>query len=218
MNVDIRAMRSRPATTVGGAVAIGAVAVAFALLIVLHLLQPELSPATSVVSQYALGAGGWIMAVVFAALGASCLATAAALRVQVRSGAGVAGLVLLVVAAIGLVLAAIFPLGGFMHEVASALGNLGLPIGAALTGHAIAPHAGTRRRLLIALSHAPWVAVVAMMATLFLAPAAVGWFNRLAVLSYGVWMIAAVTITRRQPSDRMHNARSGDRGQPVRSG
>jgi Protein of unknown function (DUF998) len=111
MNVDIEAIQSRPAKTVSGAVVIGAVAVAFALLCVLHLLQPELSPATSVVSQYALGARGWMMAVVFAALGAACLATAAVLRGQVRGGAGVTGLVLLVVAAIGLVLAALFRAG-----------------------------------------------------------------------------------------------------------
>lgn len=194
MSVRVEAERSLRTGTIGEAMTIGSVVVAFVVLIVLHLLQPELSPATSVVSQYALGTGGWLMAVVFAALGAACLLTAIALRGCRTSRTGVAGIILLIVAAVGLGLAAVFPLGHAMHEVASMLGNLGLPIGAALAGHALAPHAGTRRRLLIFLSHAPWVAVVAMMATLFLAPDVVGWFNRLVVLSYGAWMVTAVWI------------------------
>lgn len=180
-------------TRTAASVAVGGVAAAIVLLAVLHVVQPGLSPATSVVSQYALGTGGWLMALVFIGLGVGALATAATLRGQV----GKPGLILLAIAAVGLFLAAIFPVGVPMHDVAALLGNLGLPVGAALAGHALARRLEkpTRQRLLV-VSHAPWILVVAMMATLFLAPGVVGWLNRLAVLSYGVWMIAASRAAR----------------------
>lgn len=150
------------------------------LLGVLHLVQPELTPATSVVSQYALGTGGWMMAAVFLLLADASVAAALAATVLPRRRRTAVGRVLLLAAAVGLLLAAAFPVGEPMHEVASMIGNLALPIGALLVGLAVP---GARL-----LSQLPWIGVVCMMTALFTAPEILGWVNRAVVLAYLVWL------------------------------
>ena len=48
---------------------IAAAAVSLVALIALHILKPELHPSRTMISRYALGPYGWIMALCFAAFG-----------------------------------------------------------------------------------------------------------------------------------------------------
>jgi hypothetical membrane protein len=81
----------------------------FALL-VLHLLRPDYSPVNHFISDYAVGPHGWVMTTAFLALSGGCLALALGLaRGGPGSIAGWIGIALLGVAAVGLVVTAIYP-------------------------------------------------------------------------------------------------------------
>ena len=96
---------ARAAATVSAAAA-----VAFALLLGgLHLVQPELDPTWRFLSEYALGRAGWMMTAAFVALAISLLGAVVALTRQVRTWPGRIGLALLIIAATGILLAAVFP-------------------------------------------------------------------------------------------------------------
>lgn len=94
-----------------GAAAVSVAAGAtFALLLgTLHIVQPELDPSWRFLSEYALGRAGWMMNVAFVAVAVAMLGVIVALARQVRTWPGRIGLALLVIAAVGLILAAIFP-------------------------------------------------------------------------------------------------------------
>ena len=71
----------------------------------LHGLRGDLNPAKHTVSEYSLGAYGWLMRAAFAALGCGVLATAASLRLRFEpSSWWHAGLPLLALTALGLFL------------------------------------------------------------------------------------------------------------------
>jgi hypothetical membrane protein len=165
--------------------ALVAAAASLALLVAAHIARPEIPVLTSVVSQYAVGPFGWIQALVFATLAVSCLALfVVLLRTQLSAG-GRIGTWLLLAASIGLALAAVFELGQPMHEVASMIGNLSLPVAMLLIGIALKP----RSRGQFVVSHLPWIGVVLMMSSLFLLPDVVGLANRFVVLAYVAWLL-----------------------------
>ena len=68
-----------------------------------------LDPSWRFLSEYALGRAGWLMTAAFVALAVSLLAAVVALARAVRTWSGRVGLVLLVIAAVGVLLAAVFP-------------------------------------------------------------------------------------------------------------
>jgi hypothetical protein len=86
--------------------AIGASALALFALAALHILKPEIHPSRNMISQYALGRHGWVMALCFTAFGAASACLFAVLAAQVPSLLGQIGLALLLTAAIGLAMAA----------------------------------------------------------------------------------------------------------------
>src|SRR5918998_161907 len=79
------------------------------LLGTVHVVQPELDPTWRFLSEYALGRGGWLMTAAFVALAVSLLAGVVTVARSVRTWPGRVGLALLVVAAVGILLAAAFP-------------------------------------------------------------------------------------------------------------
>jgi hypothetical membrane protein len=79
-------------------------------LLLLHLLRPDYAPATNFISNYAVGRYGWIMTTWFLAMSCGLLTLAMGLyRNDLRSVVARLGLLLLVVASIGLVVSAIYP-------------------------------------------------------------------------------------------------------------
>src|ERR1700704_4618805 len=79
-------------------------------LLVLHLLRPDYAPATNFISNYAVGRYGWIKTTWFLAMSCGLLTLAMGLyRNDLRSVVARLGLLLLVVASIGLVVSAIYP-------------------------------------------------------------------------------------------------------------
>lgn len=175
-----------------------AAAASLVLLVAAHLARPDIPVLTSVVSQYAVGSFGWIQVLVFATLAVSCLALfVVLLRVRLSVG-GRIGTWLLLAASIGLALAAVFELGQPLHEVASMIGNLSLPVAMLLVGIALKPRSPGQ----LLLSHLPWVGVVLMMTTLFLLPGVVGLANRFVVLAYIAWLLVV--------SQRLHSSSAED--------
>jgi hypothetical protein len=79
-------------------------------LLTLHFLRPDYAPATNFISNYAVGRYGWLMTTWFLAMSGGLLMLAAGLYTHgLRSVVARLGIFLLVVAAIGLVVSAIFP-------------------------------------------------------------------------------------------------------------
>jgi fucose permease len=198
------------------AAAVSAVAaVAFAVLLVgLHIVQPELDLRWRFISEYVLGRAGWMMTTAFVALALSQLAAVAALARQVRTWPGRIGLALLVVAAIGLVMAAVFPTdpittpagaqttSGQLHNLGAALDwspvgmlLLAVSLGRTTTGHI------WRRRLLIAAA-VPCLLTLAFIATAAAAGGHVGpgsyagLVGRLMLLSYLGWFLTLARTIR----------------------
>ena len=89
---------------------IGAAAVAVTALGSLHILKPEVHPSRNMISLYALGRHGWIMALCFAAFARASACLFLAVVTQVPSLLSGIGLAFLLLAAVGLALAARFPM------------------------------------------------------------------------------------------------------------
>lgn len=95
------AMMARIAITLAGLFVI--------LLLSLHFLEPSLDPTWRFISEYMLTRHGWMMVLAFIALAVSLACMFAVLLSQSRTVPGVVGLILLMLAAIGLTIAAIYP-------------------------------------------------------------------------------------------------------------
>jgi len=79
-------------------------------LLTLHFLRPDYAPASNFISNYAVGRYGWVMTTWFLAMSCGLLALAAGLHTSgLRSITARLGMFLLLVAAVGLVVSAVFP-------------------------------------------------------------------------------------------------------------
>src|SRR5215204_7151939 len=78
------------------------------LLAALHFIEGELDPSWHFISEYAIGDYGWMMVVAFLSLALSYVSLFVAIRSQLRTIVGRIGLALLLVSALGLIIAAIF--------------------------------------------------------------------------------------------------------------
>ena len=102
-------------------VAIAASVAALVLLLSLHVLSREFSPAWRMISEYANGQYGWVLSLMFVAYGLGSLALALAIRSQVTTRRGRLGLVLLTLSGIGQASAAQFDLNqAALHDLAGA--------------------------------------------------------------------------------------------------
>ncbi len=196
--------------------AIAASGAAAALLISLHVLSPEFSPAWRMISEYADGQYGWVLSLMFLAYGLSILALAVAIRphLNTRRKNVYPGLALLVCSGIGAASAAQFDLNqAVVHELAGVVGILCLPVAAMLISPSLAAAAPSARgkNLITLAANLTWLSVVLwiasfvlMIVTFLLALgglpatppeelpagviAVVGWTNRLMVLSAWCWV------------------------------
>jgi Protein of unknown function (DUF998) len=107
-----RTFQPRPVTAIGrGLPAIGiAASVSFVVLLAaLHVIQRDLDPTWRFVSEYALGTGGFLMAVAFLALAIASVSVGALYWGQARTLIGRIGVVLAGISGLGMLIAAICP-------------------------------------------------------------------------------------------------------------
>jgi len=193
--------------------AAGTTAVAL-IIIALHAIKPELEPSWRFISEYAIGANGWIMKLAFLIWSASCAALALALRNEVRTWPGKAGVVVLLIVAVALVPAGLFAqdpvtakpheltTSGNIHAMASMIGIPGIPIAAMLISSSLwrtSPAWTPYRFSIMAAAHATWIGFALMGLYLmwavpraggFNAEVSAGWMNRLVVAAYLTWQLA----------------------------
>lgn len=87
-------------------VAIGAGALFVILLGSLHFLEPEFDPTWRFVSEYMLGAFGWMMTLAFVAMAVTLAGTGLSIFSQARTISGYIGFAILALAIVGLLIAA----------------------------------------------------------------------------------------------------------------
>ena len=190
---------------------LAAAATFLVLLAALHFIKPELDPSWRVISEYALGDYGWIMVTAFLSLALSCVSLFVPIRSQIRTLGGKIGLAFLLVAAAGLVIAAIFTTDpitasqdeltthGNLHALGAALGTA-FPIAAALIGLSLARNRAwspARRSLLWAASLA-WIGFLVFTLSMvvmfpddgtFGPDVLIGWPNRFMMVAYSAWLM-----------------------------
>ncbi len=178
-----RACRNRPAACRGLASSVGALYFITAV-VILHLLRPDLNPVTHAVSNYAVGPFGLLMTSAFFILAMSEFALAQGLvRGLARSGKACASVLLLHMAAAGLMVTGLFHSdvdvprppaspGALVHWIGAGISFLSLMISIFLLS-ACFKH-DTRWRAIYRLSYIWGVAIVLALAT-YGALAIVGW-------------------------------------------
>lgn len=183
------------------------------LLVIQHGLRPDLDPMSHVLSEYALGPLGWVQVLWFSSLSIACTALSVALLPWLRGPRGWIGLLGLLAAALGLAMAAVYPMDPLtvpmdqashsakMHNLSAMIGNPGFLLGSlllSLTLRGQQPWVPSARNLMRA-AHLFWISFVLMAAAIFAAfsqqPPAdmnlIGLANRVLGAALSIWPIVA---------------------------
>ncbi len=193
------------------------------LLVSLHLLEPEFDPTWRFISEYQLGSVGWMMHLAFLALGISLASAGVAIFSQARSVVGYIGLAILGIAAIGMLMAAIFrtdpmttapeaaTFSGLMHVLGASLDYT--PVASLLLSFALV-HTPAWRPQCKWLFLTTGVMLIAMFAFIAMLPhdgqfgpgVLAGFFGRLLLLSYLGWLavVGFSTIRLRKECLQQH--------------
>lgn len=200
---DIRSFRSGtlPATLAIVFLIYGVIA-----LLLLHILRPDYAPASNFISNYAVGRFGWIMTTWFLAMSAGLLALTVGLaRSGLRSIVARLGMVLLVVASVGLVVSAIFPTdvaapstrSGEIHDMSFLVNVVSMVLAMGLLSVSFASHPAwsSYRSITWSLVALILVAFVVQFMTLHKGMP-YGLANRFFVAVLVTWMLATALRTR----------------------
>lgn len=197
--------RAQPASLhTAGRISLATSVATLLFLAALHLLSPEFDPSRRMVSEYALGNYGWILALMFLAWALSCVALFFAVKPDVRTIGGKIGLGLLLLSALGMVMAAMFDVSHNLHGLAAMIGIPNLPIAAVLISVSLGRNSSLTsvRPLLIGTAVLTWVSLILMMVAIFtgfsqtreaLPSAWFGWANRFLMVAYTLWLMAAAS-------------------------
>ena len=191
-------------------VAIGTCVAYLILLVLLHIIKPEVTPTWQTLSIYSRGAWGWLGQIAYCLLGVTHLATFAALRGQTKSRYGKIGLVLLIIAGIGGILggigvsdplntpqAAMTP-SGQVHAIGAGLEIWGAPFAALLISlNLLRKNTAWKAERVTLLSV---IAIPLIGWALFMGSGAtagghvgpgdiIGVMNRIAILTFMIWQI-----------------------------
>ena len=180
----------------------------------LHLLEPEFNPSWRFLSEYELGKFGWLMRLAFLALATSLASAGLAIFSQARTVIGYIGIAGLGIAAVGIVIAAIFRIdpattsreaatfSGRMHVFGASLDYT--PVAALFVSLSLARNIAWRpiRKWLYITVGITWVALAAFIATLpyngKIGPGVLaGLFGRILLVSYLGWLVTVSIHTIR---------------------
>jgi hypothetical protein len=185
------------------------------LILVLHVAKPEMDPSWRFLSEYSVGANGWLMKLAFFAWAAGCGALFVALGPETAPRRAWIGRWLLPLVSLALVAAGLFDQDatnlhtvswhGQLHALASTVGIPGVPIAAMLLS-------ADRRggRLVVILANLSWITLALMAAYIGWAMGAkggfgpgvyAGWLNRLVVAVYLAWQFALARRPAHQGRD-----------------
>ncbi|HSA84508.1 MAG TPA: DUF998 domain-containing protein [Patescibacteria group bacterium] len=195
---------------------------ALVLLVTLHFVSSEFDPSFRMISEYALGNHAAILSGFFFTWALSTFVLLFAVGSQVKGIGGKIGLVFLFLGAIGMTMGGLYDIRHPLHGAAFGLGVPALPIAAVLITLSLVRQKGwdKHKKLLLWTAHLTWVSLIFMALTMFLfissymqaggvmdstprvhielpdgVIAVVGWFNRLLVISYIVWVIKTAWIS-----------------------
>jgi hypothetical protein len=209
------------------------------LLVALHFIKSDFNPWWNMISQYEVGRYGWIMQAAFLCIALSCIGLAVSVRSQARTIGGRIGLVLLLIAATGMVIAAFnitdpittlkadFTDHGRRHGLGFALGVPGFTIAAVLLSLSLRRNEAwsSARRALLWTAQLPWVSLAAMVATVlvflprnggrFGPGVLVGFPNRLYMVASCAWLMTVAWHALRlhgQHADQMSRVGSARPG------
>jgi hypothetical protein len=175
----------------------------------LHFIKPELDPRTRMISEYACGSGGWIMELAFFCMAVSCWA----LAVATWTLESLVGPALLVVCGFGFVGAGIFvtdpvrpiertqTLAGALHILFAFAVMLIFPVMATCVSWNVSERAaGAMTRIwLLALAASTWAGLLGFIAatvrSLRRPATSIGYFERILVVAYTVWLTVAALTT-----------------------
>lgn len=107
-------------------------------LLALHFASPEFKPSWRMISEYAMGKHKWLITSFFFLWGISSLALSSLLSQLVTSWAGILGVALLFVSAVGEIMGGLFDVKHKHHGLAFLLGVPSLPVAALLIGYHLA--------------------------------------------------------------------------------
>ncbi len=187
--------------------AAGFAVLALLSLATLHVVQPDIPLGTSMISQYALGAQGWLMNLCFASFSAASLALMVAL-INLRTILARFGLVLLLLTAVGLSFGAMFNMdattdpaqltsSGRMHGVAFMLGVPSELISTLVVSLALRNQPLWKGSPLLILAAMVWISLIVMGVSLMAwmqagatGPAIFGIPNRTFMIGFALWVIA----------------------------
>lgn len=182
------------------------------LLALLHVLRPDLDPSWRFISEYELGDYGWLMRAAFFCLAVSCLALCFTLWSSVRGIAAYIGLALLVVTAVGMILAALFAPGapGHLHDLGAMLDQI--PFVALLINWKLLRSelwAPVKSRLLWSAPLPLLGMILFVAAMIVLLPknggkpgpdVLLGWPNRIMILTHCAWLMLIAWTALKLPS------------------
>jgi hypothetical protein len=191
-------------------------------LALLHFLSPEFDPSFRMISEYALGNSSNVLACMFFTWALSTFTLLFVVAPHVKTIGGKVGLVFLFLAGVGMTMGGLYDIRHPLHGAAFALGVPALPVAAILITKSLVRQKGwdKHKHLLWWTAHATWISLILMAVTLFLfissyvqaggvmdstprvhitlpegTIAVVGWFNRLLVVAYIVWVVKVAWIS-----------------------
>jgi hypothetical protein len=160
------------------------------------------------VSEYALGSYGWVLALMFLAWSASGFALFFALRPWVRTAGGKIGLGFLLISAAGAGMGAMFDFTHPLHGLAFLFGIPTLPAAALLIRVSLlrSPAWSPMRRPLSLAANLPWLSLAVFIMSMAIGFAQgggfgsglpIGWPNRILIAAYCGWSMAAARLAMR---------------------
>jgi hypothetical protein len=191
-------------------------------LALLHFVSPEFDPSFRMISEYALGNNSNVLTCMFFTWALSTFASLFVVATHVKTLGGKIGLVFLFLAGVGMTMGGLYDIRHPLHGAAFALGVPALPIAAILITRSLIrskPWA-SHKALLLGTAYMTLLSLVLMAVTMFLfissfiqaggvmdstprvhvtlpegTIAVVGWFNRLLVVAYIVWVVKVAWIS-----------------------